>query len=88
MVKHVVDKSLSHFPWHALLHVLTHKVAISASQLAVLGDDEGDSLRHTRPPGFLFFFYLIHYNAITRISSTCGTLAIVFARSVAITRAR
>ena len=42
MVEHIVDESLGHFPRHPFLHVLAHKVAVFAGQLAVLSDDEGD----------------------------------------------
>lgn len=42
MVEYIVDKVLGHLPGHPFLHVLAHKVTVFASQLAVLGDDEGD----------------------------------------------
>ena len=43
MVEHIVDEGLRHLPGHPFLHVLAHKVAVFAGQLAVLGDDEGDA---------------------------------------------
>ena len=50
MVKHIVDEGLGHLPGHPFLHVLAHKVAVFAGQLAVLRDDEGDVLRHATSP--------------------------------------
>lgn len=56
MVKHIVDEGLGYFPRHPLLHVLAHKVTILTSQLAVLGDNEGDVFRHaTLPRSFVVF---------------------------------
>ena len=60
MVEHIVDEGLGHLPGHPLLHVFAHKVAVFAGQLAVLGDDEGDVLRHAGLPRFVITFYT-HY---------------------------
>lgn len=43
MIEHIVDEGLGHLPRHPFFHVLAHEVAIFASQLAILGDDEGDA---------------------------------------------
>ena len=45
MVEHIVDEGLGHLPGHPFLHVLAHKVAVFAGQLAVLGYDESDVFR-------------------------------------------
>lgn len=40
----IINRLLRHFPWHPLLGILPHQVAILASQLAVLRNNEGDIL--------------------------------------------
>lgn len=52
-----VDERLGGVPRHALLDVLAYQITIFARQLAVLGDDKGDVLRHAGLPGFGIFFY-------------------------------
>ena len=56
MVKHIVDEGPGHLPRHPFLHVLAHEVAVFAGQLAVLGDDEGDVLRHAALPLLIVAF--------------------------------
>ena len=56
MVEHIVDEGFGHLPGHPFLHILAHKVAVFAGQLAVLGDDEGDVLRHAGLPRVLVCF--------------------------------
>lgn len=53
MVENIVDCRLGHVPRHALLLVLAHKIAIPACKLAILRDDEGDSLSSPNLPSVL-----------------------------------
>lgn len=63
----VVNRRFGHWPLHPLLLVLTHQVAILASQLAILRHNECDTLSNTTLPLFRIFayefcrFYLVHY---------------------------
>lgn len=60
MIKHIVDEGLGHLPGHPFLHILAYKVAVFAGQLAILGDDEGDVLRHAGLPRFVSIFDFSH----------------------------
>ena len=46
MVENIIYCSLCYLSGHAFFRILPYEVAILASQLAVLGDNEGDVLRH------------------------------------------
>ena len=79
IVKHIVDEGFGYFPRHSLLHVLAYKIAVLASQLAILGDDEGDVLRHAGLPRFIGIFdfshiviLIIQIYSLTRATSTCS----------------
>lgn len=65
MVENVVNSLFRHLPRHALLSVLANKIAILAGELAVLGDDESDVLRHTRLPTFVTLPYIKIHNDIS-----------------------
>lgn len=56
VVEDIVYGRLGHLPRHPLLRVLAHEVAVLASQLAVLRDDEGDVLRHAGLPRLFLSF--------------------------------
>lgn len=50
LIKDIVNGCLCYLPGHPLFRVLPHEVAILASQLAVLRNDEGDVLRYAGLP--------------------------------------
>ena len=56
VVEDIVNGLLCHLPGHPLLRVLPHEVAILASQLAVLRDNERDGLCHTVLPTSIILF--------------------------------
>ena len=60
MVEDIVNGLLCYLPGHPLLRVLPHEVAILASQLAVLRNDEGDGLGHAVLPRLCILFNSIH----------------------------
>ena len=60
MIEDIVYSSLSYLPGHSLFRVLTYEVAVFASELAVLGDNEGDILGHAILPSFSIFLYASH----------------------------
>ena len=63
--QHKVNKTLGRLPRHPLLDILPHQVAVFASQLAVLGDNEGDVLNDFFLPGIiarLYFHFVLYSN--------------------------
>ena len=60
MAEDIVYGLLCHLPRHPLLGILPHQVAILASQLAVLGDNEGDVLGVARLPRLTLVLILTH----------------------------
>ena len=64
MPQHIVDKCLRRLPWHPLLNILSYQIAVLASQLAVLGDDEGDILISSFLPHSLVSFYFVNSHEV------------------------
>lgn len=58
--QHIVNKCLRRLPRHPLLNVLPHQIAILASQLAVLSDNEGNAFRPSFLPSRGIFFNSNH----------------------------
>lgn len=65
----IINRLLRHFPWHPLLCILPHQVAILASQLAVLRNNEGNALGSARLPRLIpilysLFFFRLHTKSL------------------------
>lgn len=56
----IINRQLRHLPWHPLLCILPHQVAILASQLAVLRNNEGDILGGAGLPRLTLVLILTH----------------------------